>query len=713
MLDGLRVGKAPSEERGAGSLDRRSVHDSTRPRALAALTSHHPSCVSSFVTVLLSSLQETPFFHSPPAAYPYLVLSKRFPEPPSPTTALAMSPTAGPPAPSPTSSHHRHLSTADTQMCPTNAPSSGTGQAPSNIAGEANSIGGRPSTPSATDAVGATNTGGAGNAGKTNNASEVNSSGEVRTACGAKRNDLTNGTAEDSPIELVVFGFPCTHKDADGDWTDLATVRGVLQSIEPIMMENAINVRRLQVEISDPPGKQRTIRIRWHEAMWMKDTDLVAGMEAVMSELRKRGLEVYWANAKKTDTRTSVTFSRQLKNIPAPVGDATYPPLAEPDPTAWMVRQSPTIHTDIASYSTRTCTDEANVRTETVHVLFHHPSSVDLLEALFKDGGADRLRASDGITGLQRAQTQIITTFPTTIASPCRLGYDAHDVDDLLEELDCWVSRYNDGHATSERLLDVGGAKGRMVYDAHFVVVPSSVGLAEYLASQRPRCGHPYELLYKLNGRGLVPAAQATAEAEERVAELMTTELRAAQLEAAVAQRQAASAQTAAAQAQKAAADADRGETVLRIEQLHDSTAIIGQLQMVLEGQRIALGYLKRGHEFDSDSEGLPRKRARTRESPASKTRSSTYDAEGGTASEKSYGDESHAGPDWRGRDSGSYDLRNLPVEIREEEKCGLAEERREQGSLEPREDCWDPSDEEFWKGVSETEDCDGLYGYW
>lgn len=454
-------------------------------------------------------------------------------------------------------------------------------------------------------------------------------SGNVETARSTRRNDLANGSAKDSPIELVVFGFACTNKDADGNPTAVTTVREVLLAIEPVLAEEqAINVRKLQVALSEGgPEHQPTIRIRWHEAMWMRDSDLMAGMQLVMDELRKFSLEIFWANAKKTDCRNRATFTRQLKaDIQTPLGDTTYPPLSEPDPTAWMATNCPDAHSDIARSTILEPAAGSDENKQMVQVDFYHPSSVDLVEQLFRDHYfAYHVRTFHGVSQFQRATNQILTTSPATIVSPRRFDYDADDVLNLLQELDTWTDLYNSTFHAAKCILEIDGQRGRLVHDEHFVVVLSSVGLAEFITRQTPSCGHPYELLYELNGRDLVPPAEAEASAKAEQA--FKAQVARTQLEAAVAQKEAAVAQKAAAVAQKNAADAAKGATLLEVEQMHDSAAIMGHLFEISERQRLIESHLKRDSGFDSENEEL-KSRKRYRPNPPSEAEDDPEDTD-------------------------------------------------------------------------------------
>ena len=88
-------------------------------------------------------------------------------------------------------------------------------------------------------------------------------------------------------------------------------------------------------------------------------------------------------------------------------------------------------------------------------------------------------------------------------------GVSSVDPTALIAELWEFVDEYTEQHN-----LDLDSAPGllndnRMEFGKFFVVSCSSLDLAYYICSKTPIVGTPYELVYELNGRGLVPAERA------------------------------------------------------------------------------------------------------------------------------------------------------------------------------------------------------------
>lgn len=321
-----------------------------------------------------------------------------------------------------------------------------------------------------------------------------------------------DGRWDNSPIELIVYGFKESQNIVQTLRSALCDVAQPHQGIEPF----AFHTDQLLVrELEHVARQQTSARICWDPGMWTSGLDLVKEMGTVKSHLQERGYEVFWASTAGQDHRSTVKFST------VPVENRHYltiRPGFAPDRTTWVQTAcSEELYQDIAD--SRVVYGN-NREEDTVEIDFRHPSSVDKMMALFdSDKRRQWFKMTVGITQFSRIRSQIPIAHPAMIASPDRGHYGREG---LLAALDKWVAEYNATFKTTERLLPwEDGSRGKFVFETNFVVLPSSVGLAQFIAQQQPRHGYPFELLYDLNGRCLVPASQAAAKLElERLQEV-------------------------------------------------------------------------------------------------------------------------------------------------------------------------------------------------
>ncbi|EKD04864.1 hypothetical protein A1Q2_00810 [Trichosporon asahii var. asahii CBS 8904] len=102
------------------------------------------------------------------------------------------------------------------------------------------------------------------------------------------------------------------------------------------------------------------------------------------------------------------------------------------------------------------------------------------------------------------SNTVVTMDSPATIIGPDQGEVQAHY---LEAELQQWVVEFNAKNGTNDFLHVLSSAGDRTVGQVlvrHAYAVPSSVGLAEFIAAQTPHFGDPWELAYNLNANKLV-----------------------------------------------------------------------------------------------------------------------------------------------------------------------------------------------------------------
>lgn len=235
-----------------------------------------------------------------------------------------------------------------------------------------------------------------------------------------------------------------------------------------------------------------SVRISWMENAWYQVAfeeawDMVGALDLIRAELNARDHhEVFWSNApiagsKVTDKRNCATLAFDED------GDT---PMEDSSAELWAKEffSSAGAHVQVLhSEAQQTCS-----RTKIVSIRCLLPSDIDKI--------ASRIAARDPVakshnTHLHRPPV-IDIQFPTCIASPNR-SEDSAPL--LLKELDMWIAQFNLAHRTNESLLLLkNGERTETVFDS-CVVMPSSMGLAQYLTRHEPHRGSPFEFCFELN----------------------------------------------------------------------------------------------------------------------------------------------------------------------------------------------------------------------
>lgn len=331
-----------------------------------------------------------------------------------------------------------------------------------------------------------------------------------------RQQDLANGEWQNHPIELIVYDLD-TRRHPDNNGSLVKSMRHILYDLGGKLPEDIKTSRGELVVSASPPHPgclQKTVRITWAPGKWNQKVDLVRGMELVKNELEKLGHEVFWANAAASDCRTAVRFKTCLPDKGG-VNNTPRWPFREREPVDWMGTFCPFELCDDVEITVVKGDFKTRYAGNTIEIQLKRPWMVDRMEDLAQTG-QEWFERDYGLTGFHRSPAQIPITYPTMIASPGHLEFD---VDGSLAELHCWVSAYNEAFHTNECLLKSEDGKEGVIVRypkiTNLVVTPSSLGLAQYLTQQKPRAGHPFEMLYELNGRFLLPKSEAEAAIEK------------------------------------------------------------------------------------------------------------------------------------------------------------------------------------------------------
>ncbi len=136
-------------------------------------------------------------------------------------------------------------------------------------------------------------------------------------------------------------------------------------------------------------------------------------------------------------------------------------------------------------------------------IKFAHPPSVQGFDAIAREASTWEF---DGYTvNYEPSQNAI---FPNNAATIATTGVSSVDPTGLVAELWGFVYEYVEELqivADPPYLLD----DDMVVFGKFFVVSCSTLDLAHYICSKTPIVGTPYELVYELNDRGLLPAERA------------------------------------------------------------------------------------------------------------------------------------------------------------------------------------------------------------
>lgn len=347
-------------------------------------------------------------------------------------------------------------------------------------------------------------------------ASQASATSSVTPASRTSLNRVRNGDPRQAnAMELIVYGRAHHHHS-----TAVSVMEGVLRRLQG----KNIGTERLRVRPADPGAlyRQHAVRIAWAQDVWGRDWDLVARLEEIRKELKAEKCEAFWSNCAAEDMRScavvcftppsplnadSVRFTPEaattwLRNFCASAGFETVEIVAEEVKPA-----------ELRNTSGRGSTNQPEGRKKdgVFRVLTRLFTPSDL-EALEKKVSEEKPEFASHSVEVSRPRNRINLTHPTSIASPDRTEADMAW---LVEELNDFVALYNEQHGTQECLLLLdSGQQAELILDSYLIVTPSSLGLSQYLCSQTPYYGLPYESCYQLNGRQLMP--QQEAEEKER-----------------------------------------------------------------------------------------------------------------------------------------------------------------------------------------------------
>ena len=288
-------------------------------------------------------------------------------------------------------------------------------------------------------------------------------------------NDLSNGKWEDNPIHLVVIS---------------SSLRLVHQRLGTKSYGHGLGINYLLIR-KDGGERDGVVRVSWKMSAWYSGANLVEEMDAVRLHLETSGLDVCWAPSAAPLHKCGTFTLEPARN------------LASPNTAAVIA-----VHDFCRYYKHRIEHLETTLRDGNIHIRVHleNAMSPELL-ATQTSADCDFFTERGFSTKFRRSSALIPIKYPTVVASP---GFRSNMEDKslrlmLLRELEHWVHTYNQLHGTHEYLKNVGG--GRMAYfkAGLLATTPSSLGLAEFIAKQKPRVGRPYELAYHLNSKSSEP----------------------------------------------------------------------------------------------------------------------------------------------------------------------------------------------------------------
>lgn len=301
-----------------------------------------------------------------------------------------------------------------------------------------------------------------------------------------------NGRGVCSPIELMVFDLPHHHKTAASE-----ALRRALRKIELPNLDTSMLEVSPEAAGGEDGGRPSCVRLSWslnarHEAR-MRPIDLLAEMESARTQLNKRFC-ARWASAPGVDRRCHGQFQLVVQKEGVRI--------AADDAVVWaqsLVQKLGFRLIDIipAGFDHSLAVGE----TRGLDVIMNTPAAVEKV--------AEAIRRQAPTFG-----GHVVTFFPSdsvvTLSSPATIiGPDMGTVQAhyLENELQIWVNQFNESNNTNDFLHVVSGTNqtvGR-VLGCHAYAVPSSVGLAEFIAAQTPCAGDHWELAFDLNESKLVP----------------------------------------------------------------------------------------------------------------------------------------------------------------------------------------------------------------
>ena len=285
-------------------------------------------------------------------------------------------------------------------------------------------------------------------------------------------------SSADSPVQLIIADLPFDVREPK-----LAVISEVLQQLQHnYEFQPSIDWRRLILSEEPGPGYISTrIRLSWSEDKLMDDANLVDEMNAVRQALQDSGYRVFWANAP--------IDLRNVSDVEMSDDSGSAQPALECRSFKWLYDQCVRAGVEpVDASGGRSCP-----RYHKYRLTFRTHSDPDTLEAYLR---SEKLLYRGEPVLFHRPQ--IAVSYPTNIGSP---GRGNMSTSYLLAEIEGWVTAYNSKRSTRECLLHMEGGKSWEMVQGVFIVKPSSMHLAEFLARQIPRCGPKYELLYRLNSR--------------------------------------------------------------------------------------------------------------------------------------------------------------------------------------------------------------------
>lgn len=322
---------------------------------------------------------------------------------------------------------------------------------------------------------------------------------------------LKNGRFLDSPLQLTLFCHGRYH------------ARGAIETLQKNALADLTlpNLTPKDLEVSAGPSgplendRISCLRLRWSLNAWYKarenGIDLHEEMEEVRVQLVAKRVAAYWACGAKVDQRCHVKFTFVA---PGPGEGRRMYPLTQSEAERWVEQLVKERGHCLKTMKTTGFHRNNAGEVGSLLVVVHSPAAVqDLLDHFTQQ----KPKLMDHSVYFSRSATCIPIDEPTTIVS-----IDQGSVSDayLLEDLHGWVAAFNAQHGMQEFLkpADHAGNLLSRVHDRHVVAVPSSVGLAEYIASQPMYAGHAWELAFDLNDFKLVPRRDRAVNEEEAVA---------------------------------------------------------------------------------------------------------------------------------------------------------------------------------------------------
>lgn len=299
-------------------------------------------------------------------------------------------------------------------------------------------------------------------------------------------------------LELTVYP-----KVYDGSTAAANVVRKILTDLADA---THISPEHLRIVNSEPvSGEVRSVRVSWQSYVWWWEWDMLGGLEVLRSALNDHGRHVaLWSNAPTVDKRCCAKLIFK--------GTANRSTCLDPvSARIWTQKFFPSmgVQLSVEAQSNR------GHHSSTLSIRCQCPTDVDVLASILT---VHTPTVQSNSVRLQRPTDQINVQFPTCLVSPQRTDCEQFY---LLDALDKWVAEFNSKHEAAETLLPCENGERSMLVSKSFVVMPSSMGLAQFITDQMPYFGHPFEFCYELNERNLIPRKEAEEKKRLQTEEIM------------------------------------------------------------------------------------------------------------------------------------------------------------------------------------------------